>query len=476
VTLLVWLNTAVLAYFLVANTFYAVLLTLAALELRSYKLVNLADSRWRLLQSENAPVLSMLVPAHNEAATIVESARAMLGLYYPNLEIVVINDGSTDLTVQMLTDHFDLVETAAVFRQVLPTEPVLKLYRSRLHPMLVVVDKVGGGKADALNAGLNVAAGRLVCALDADTVVEPVALQQLVWPFLTNDDMLAAGGTIRVANGSEFRRGRVTRVRTPRRALPGFQVVEYVRAFLFGRLGWNRLGGNLIVSGAFGLFDRRAMLDAGGYVPDTVGEDMELAVRLRRHSYELGRPGKVAFIADPVAWTEAPSTFRQLARQRDRWHRGLADVLWRHRRMMLNPRYGTLGLIGYPYFLFVELLGPVVEAIGLLGLAAGLLLGAVDGAFAVLFFLAAYGFGLCLTAFAISLEEFGFHRSERVFDRLLLLGWATLEPLGYRQLTVVWRLRGLYRYLRNRSDWGAQSRTGFAAKAPPATVVDLESG
>jgi len=243
-------------------------------------------------------------------------------------------------------------------------------------------------------------------------------------------------------------------------------VVEYLRAFLFGRLGWNRLGGNLIVSGAFGLFDRLATQAAGGYEAATVGEDMELAVRLRRRSYEIGRPGKIAFVPDPVAWTEAPSTLRVLGRQRDRWHRGLSDVLWRNQKVLFTPWYGTLGLVGYPYFLFVELLGPVVEALGLVVLAFSIVVGAVDLSFAITFFLVAYGYGLVLALCSIALEEFGFHRSAGIRDRLLLFGWALLEPLGYRQLTVFWRLRGIYKYLRGNTDWGVMSRAGFTEPPP----------
>ena len=339
---------------------------------------------------------------------------------------------------------------------------VVGLYRSRRHPNLVVVDKRNGGKADALNAGLNVATRRLVCALDADTLIEPDAMQRMVRPFVRRDDVVAAGGTIRVVNGSQVRGGRVALVRAPRRTLGGCQVVEYLRAFLFGRLGWNRLGGNLIISGAFGLFDREAVLAAGGYAHDTVGEDMELVLRLRRRSYEAGDIKRIVFIPDPVAWTEAPETLRVLGRQRDRWHRGLADVLLRHRAVMFRRRYRALGLLVYPYFFIIELLAPLVEAVGFAGLAAGLLLGAVDWSFAVLFFLVAYGYGLCLTTFTLVLDELSFHRYERLRDRFLLLGWAVIESLGYRQLTVVWRLRGLVKYLRGRTDWGTMERKGFA--------------
>jgi cellulose synthase/poly-beta-1,6-N-acetylglucosamine synthase-like glycosyltransferase len=466
-------NAAILGYLVATNTFFLVLLVAAAWELRTELLKYRADGRWRLLSSRAAPTVSLLAPAHNEAATIAESVRSMLGLHYPNLEVVVIDDGSADETLQVLIEEFRLVALAPVFRQSLPTKPVTALYRSQTHPSLVVVEKQNGGKADALNAGLNVASGRLACAVDADTLIEPEAIQQMVWPFVTTTDTLAAGGTIRVVNGSQVRGGRVTRIRAPYRGLGGFQIIEYLRAFLLGRLGWNRLGGNLIISGAFGLFDRAAVVDAGGYALRTVGEDMELAVRLRRRAYEVGRPGRVVFVPDPVAWTEAPETLRVLGRQRDRWHRGLADVLWRNRGLAFNPRYRTLGLVGYPYFLLVELLGPVVEAAGLLVLLAGLALGVTDLRFAALFFLGAYGYGLCLSAFSMLLEELSFHRYDTMRDRLILLGWLVVEPLGYRQLTVLWRLRGLVKYLRRRSDWGVMPRRGFGGPSPtpPRTPV-----
>jgi cellulose synthase/poly-beta-1,6-N-acetylglucosamine synthase-like glycosyltransferase len=258
------------------------------------------------------------------------------------------------------------------------------------------------------------------------------------------------------------RSGRVVERRAPRRALPGVQAIEYVRAFLFGRLGWNSFGGNLIISGAFGLFRRQAVADAGGYLHETVGEDIELVVRLRRRGRETGGPERVVFVPDPVAWTEAPESVRVLGRQRDRWHRGLADTLWRHRRLLFNPRYGALGSVSYPYFLFVELFAPLVEAFGLLALPAALALGAVNLQFAVLLFIVAYGYGLLLTISSLMLEELSGQPYSRFSDRLRLIPWAIVESLGYRQLTVVWRIRGLWKYLRKRSDWGAMTRTGFA--------------
>jgi len=263
---------------------------------------------------------------------------------------------------------------------------------------------------------------------------------------------VAVGGIVRVVNGAVVRGGQVVLPRAPRRALTGFQVVEYLRGFLFGRLGWNLLGGNLIISGAFGLFRRQAIIAIQGYAHDTVGEDIELVFRLRRRGYETQGPHQVIYVPDSVAWTEAPELLRVLSRQRQRWHCGLFDTLWRHRRVLLNPRYGAMGLVGYPYFFFVEFLGPMVEAMGLVGVVAGLLLGALDVPFVLLFFLGAYGYDLVLTACVLLFEEVSFHRYEGMRDRLWLLLWMLLEYFGYRQLTVLWRLCGFCKFWRRRTD------------------------
>ena len=452
---------AVLAYFLAVNGWYLVLLVSSLLELRHHMLLITDESRHLLLSSTLSPTISILAPAYNEEATIETSLRALLALQYPSLEIIVISDGSKDRTVQVLIEKFALVAVKTIYEQRIRTKPVRSLYRSSTYSSLVVVDKENGGKADALNVGLSFARGELVCAMDADTLIEADGLQRMVRPFLYATDVVATGGTIRVVNGSQVKHGRVAKTAVPTHMLAGMQVVEYLRAFLFGRLGWNRLGGNIIISGAFGLFQREAVVNAGGYLHDTVGEDMELVLRLKRLSYEQGGPGKIGFVPDPVAWTEVPESAAVLGRQRDRWHRGLADVLWRHRRMLFNPRYGVTGLFVFPYYAFVELLAPVVEAVGLIGLLFGLVFGVVDWKFAGLFYLTAYGLGTALTAFTLILEDISFHRYETFRDRVLLFWWALLENLGYRQLTVFWRLRGLWKYMRGRKDWGAMERKGF---------------
>ena len=451
----------VLIYFLGVNGWYLILLVSSLLEMRRHMQLITDESRHLLLSSTLSPTISILAPAFNEEATIEASLRALLALQYPQLEVIVISDGSKDETVKVLVERFDLVPVKTIYERRINTKPVRNLYRSSTYPSLVVVDKENGGKADALNVGLSFARGELVCAMDADTLIEGDGLQRMVRPFLYATDVVATGGTIRVVNGSEVKFGRIVRTRVTTHALAGIQVVEYLRAFLFGRLGWNRLGGNIIISGAFGLFRRESVVSAGGYLHDTVGEDMELVLRLKRLSYENGGPGTIAFVPDPVAWTEVPETLKVLGRQRDRWHRGLADVLWRHRRMFANPRYGVTGLFVLPYYVFVELLAPVFEAVGLITLAFGLIFGIIDWRFAVLFWLTAYGLGTALTAFTLILEDISFHRYNTFRDRGLLFWWALMENLGYRQMTVYWRLRGLWKFLLGRKDWGVMDRKGF---------------
>lgn len=470
---LVRLDAAICIYFFFVNSCYALLLASAAWEMLCHARALRGERLVSGLSSGLAPSISLLAPAYNEAATVRESVGALLSLSYPGLEMVLVNDGSTDETLAVLKTHFELVPLYPIYRKHLVTKPVRGLYRSRRFPDLLVVDKENGGKADALNAGLQLASGELVCSIDADTLIEPDALLRMVRPFLESEAVLGAGGTIRVANGSRFHHGRVTAPRVPRRALEGIQVVEYLRAFLFGRLGWNRLGGNMIIAGAFGLFRREAVIEAGGYASDTVGEDMELVLRLRRRAYESRTRHRITFIPDPVAWTEVPARAHILGRQRDRWHRGLAEVLWRHRAVLCNPRYKALGLVVFPYFVFVELLAPVVEILGLAGIGAGLALGLIDVPFALLFFAVAYAYGVVLSAAALVLEELNFHRYERLWERLLLLVWAAVEPLGYRQLTVLWRLQGLFKFLRKRKDWGAMERRGFGAM--PVRLPKTES-
>lgn len=461
---LVWVDHAVIVYFLILNSFYALLLLLAIPELMEHWRIS-DDENLRLLRGADVvPPISVLVPAFNEEATIVPSVLSFLTLEYPSLEVVVVNDGSTDKTMDTLIAAYELYETPAAYPEVVPTAQVRACYRSRVYSKLTCLDKANGGKGDSLNAALNAARFSYVLAVDADTLIERDALLRLARPFLLGEPVAAVGATVRVVNGSTVRHGVVTVPRVDGRWLPGVQTVEYLRAFLFGRLGWNRLGGSLIISGAFGLFKQEHLQAVGGYNTGSVTEDMDVVLRLHKHLRATGSADRVRFIPDPVAWTEVPFTLSGLHRQRERWHRGLISTLIAHRDVCFNPRYGRMGFIAFPFFLFGEMLAPLVEVVGYLAFAVSLYLGIADTGYALLFLLVSVGFGLLLSLWATVLEEVSFRRYPAFRDFLLLIWFSVIEAFGYRQITIWFRLHSFWRYIRRDLRWGAMEREGFEGR------------
>jgi cellulose synthase/poly-beta-1,6-N-acetylglucosamine synthase-like glycosyltransferase len=387
----------------------------------------------------------------------------LLQLNYPTAEVVFINDGSKDNTLEVMTKEFDLVKTERVYVQTISTNAVRGIYVSQKPQFknLIVVDKVNGGKADALNVGINVSRYPLVCAIDADSILEDDALLKVVKPFLDHEHAIAVGGIVRIANGCTINRGKVTNVRLSKKLLPSFQVIEYYRAYLSGRMGWGAINGLLIISGAFGLFKRDIVLKCGGYKHDTVGEDMELVVRMHRYCIENNIPYRVEFVPDPVCWTEAPETLKILGRQRNRWHRGLLDTLLIHKKMMFNKRYGVLGLVSVPYFALIELFGPVIEGIGYIVVGIGFYLNKVNVEMFILFFVVSVIYGVLFSISAVILEEISFHRYPRTRDLIKLLILGVFENFGYRQITVWWRIKAFWDYWRGVKSWGAMTRVGF---------------
>jgi cellulose synthase/poly-beta-1,6-N-acetylglucosamine synthase-like glycosyltransferase len=456
-----WLDVIILIYFIVLNSFYILLVALSLPDIvQRFRETN-QERFERLLKSESVPPITILAPAYNEEEGILPSVRSMLNLSYPHVEVVVINDGSKDGTMAKLIREFNLIEVPPAIQVTILTQPIKSFYRSRDYPNLKVLDKVNGGKADSLNAGINACSTPFFMAVDADTIIDRDALRRMIRPMLTRKHTIASGSTIRVANDCKVEYGRVIEVNYPRKILPAIQVVEYLRAFLFGRLGWNHLGGNLVISGAFGLFDRAAVLAVGGYLTDTVGEDMELTVRLHRYFRDQKLPYRVQFIPDPVAWTEVPADFQSLAKQRERWHRGLIDTLSRHRDMFLNPKYGMVGMLSFPVFVIGEMMAPVVEFVGYIGLVFGLIFHAVNLPFAILFFMAAWGLMIILTIFSIIMEETTFRKYTKFTDLLKMFMYSLLENIGYRQVTVFWRLKGFWNYFRGVKNWNKTKRVGF---------------
>jgi cellulose synthase/poly-beta-1,6-N-acetylglucosamine synthase-like glycosyltransferase len=465
---IIGINYLALTYFALLNAAYLITSLFAFKALRRYsRRLNSLDVE-ELLRKAGAPPVTVLLPAYNEEAGCVESVRSLLHLNYPEFEVMVINDGSTDGTLERLKETYSLVPAMRAPTSELPTEGIRQIYRSRHQPRLWVIDKENGGKSDALNAGLNYCATPLFCAMDADGVIERDALIRLVRPFLENGETIAAGGIVRVLNGSEVRGGEVGQVMLPKSLLARFQVVEYLRAFLAGRMGWDALGVLLIISGAFGVFKRSLVVEAGGFSRDTVGEDMELVVRLHRIAREKKIPYRVTFVPDPVAWTEAPESLRTLGRQRDRWQRGLLQSLHTHRKMLFNPRYGRVGMVGYPYFYLLEGLGPVVEIFGYTAFIIAVAMGWVSTPFVIAFLALALVFGIAISVASVALEELVFRRYAKLSDFLQLFALAVVENFGYRQMLTFWRFRGVFARSGRSQVWGKHDRKGIGSGKPAA--------
>jgi len=470
-TLVTTTDLAILVYFLVLNSCYAVLLILSIPEIWEQTRLAEDEDFQRLMQSDALPPITILVPAYNESATIETSVTAILTLEFRNYEVVVVNDGSRDDTMERLRHAFDLYEIPRVYPEIIPTKPLRALYRSRTRSRLLVLDKENGGKADSLNAAINASRFPLVIAVDADTLIEPDALLRLTRPFLLGREIAAVGGTVRVANDCTVKDGRVTDARVSKRIIPGIQVVEYLRAFLFGRLGWNRIGGNLVISGAFGLFRKEYVMAVGGYRTTSIVEDLDLVVRMHRYLKQNKIKYEMPFIPDPVAWTEVPESLKILSRQRERWHRGLIAAMWQYKTMLFNPRYGRIGFLAVPFFAFGEMLAPVVELLGYVITAVGLAFGFVNVSFALLFLLVAWGYGMLLSIWAVVLEEVSFRRYRRFGDLFRLLLFASLENFGYRQLTVWWRLMAFANIAKGVHAWGDMTRKGFGKTSVAALLT-----
>jgi cellulose synthase/poly-beta-1,6-N-acetylglucosamine synthase-like glycosyltransferase len=461
------------AYFVVFSVFHAWLLVMAAIDLRRYsRNVVIANLR-RTVRSPLAPPISVLVPAYNEEAGIIESVSSLLALDYPNFEVVVVSDGSSDQTVAQMIKGFDLEQVDRPTPPYVEHEEVTGVYVPKGRLNLILIDKGNGGKADALNAGINFSKYPIVCAIDADSILEQDALVKTAMPFIEDPErVMVSGGLIRVANGCTIESGRMVEAKLPRTSLPMFQVVEYLRAFFGARTGWSAVNGLLIVSGAFGLFRKDAVIAAGGYSTDTVGEDMELVVKIHRTMREQKRPYRVVYIPDPVCWTETPESMRILRKQRRRWHRGSIEALLMHRKMFMNPRYGVAGMVAMPAVLLFEILGPMIELGGYVFAIYAFATGGIALPVFLLFLSVSVLYGLILSFGAIALEDatFGRHPGWDQLGRILL--YAVLENCGYRQISHVWKMEGIWDVIHG-GEWGAMERKGLGATEPVQQEVGL---
>lgn len=417
---------------------------------------------WRRF-SDISPPIAVLVPAFNEEKSIVDSLRSILALNYPSFEVIAINDGSHDGTLQAMIDGFGLKQASRAYEEAVTCKEIRGVYASPDYPRLFVVDKANGGKSDALNAGINLSRAPIFCAIDADSILEPDALLRAVRPFI--DDpvrTVAVGGTIRIANGCRIEGGRVVEVGLPRNLLATLQTVEYLRAFLMARLAWSRMGALTIVSGAFGMFRRRIAVAVGGYSHGTVGEDFELVIKIHRYMREQQRDYAVTFVPEPVCWTEAPESLTVLGRQRSRWQRGALETFVRHRDILLRPRYGRIGSLGMVHVLLVDVIGPPVEVTGYLLVPVLWALGMLSPDYLLAYLALTFVYGIFVSIGSLLLAKLQLQRFPRVRDVGVLAMIAVFENFGYRQINNFWRLRGLWQYLRGAQGWGVMTRVGFS--------------
>lgn len=461
----------VLAYFSVLALMYALWGYIGLRVIIVYSRELSKTALMDLLHREYYEAVSILIPAFNEELTIVASIKSMLKLEHPDFEVIVANDGSTDRTLDVMIAAFAFAEVPVAHSQPVRTEPVRRVFRSLRYPNLTVVDKVNGGQADAINAALNTARNPLVCVVDADSALDSQALVRASRLFVEDESVVAVGGTLRPLNGAVVRDGHVLELRAPKRWAERIQVLEYARAFFANRAAWSRFNALPIISGAFGLFRRSATLEVGGWWPGTVANDMDITLKLHRYAREHGRPCRIVFTPDPICWTEVPSTFLGLARQRHGWARGLIEVLWRHRRMLFNPRYGRLGMFSIPYLWFFEAFAVIVETLGYAYIFASWALGLLNPTFALLFLALAILYGIMLSELAMGIETLLLSRYSRPRDRAVLFAASVVEHLGLRQILLLVRFVATFQVRSHRGRWWRLERQGYLNGSEP-----IESG
>ena len=431
---------------------------------------------YRLLASSpHNPSVSIIAPAYNEGANIIENVRSLLSIYYSNLEVIIVNDGSKDDSLSKLIAAYDLQIAEVDYNTAIQTKEVKGIYKSTnpVYKKLIVIDKANGGKADALNVGINVSSNDYIVCIDVDCVLEQDALLKLIKPFIDETDkkVIATGGVVRIANSCVIENGKLVKVRLPKNYLARMQALEYIRAFLLARMAWARLNGLLLISGAFGAFDKKIAIEAGGYDHKTVGEDMELVVRMRRLMEERNEPYRVSFIPDPLCWTEAPESFKILGRQRNRWTRGTIETLKMHRKMFFNPSYKLLGLLSYPYWFFFEMCSPLVEFFGFIVFLALASFGLINWVTFFAFLAFVISFGYLYSAFAIFMEVYTYNQYNRRIDVFKLLLTALTEPFIFHPFVVWCGIKGYIDYLRKKNSWGEMTRKGLGDKQAAVAVA-----
>ena len=433
-----------------------------------YKNKNSFGDLSKVMASPIAPSITIIAPAYNEGLNIVENIRSLLSLKYVNYEVMVVNDGSKDDTLEKMIAAYDLEKIDKPIDPNLKSKPIRGIYRSkhRSFSKLTVIDKEIGGNSDAVNCGIYLSENDYVGCIDVDCLLKPDALLHVVKSFTqrSKKKVIAVGGVIRVANSCRITGGALEQINLPKKWVAKFQLLEYTRSFLLGRMAWGRIDSLLIISGAFGFFDRQIALAVGGYDTSTVGEDMEIIFRMRRYMHDLRQPYTIEYIPDPLCWTEVPEDLKMLVNQRDRWARGNLETLFKHKDMFFNSRFGRLGLISYPYWFFYEWLAPLLEFFGFFTIILFGYLGILNWSFFLALTATIYAFSIMFSFYAILWDVYTYNEYTKTKDILTLMLCAIIEPLTFHPVVVWAAIRGNYKKLTGKkAGWGSQVRKGLGS-------------
>lgn len=454
-------QTTILIYMVIVLAIYVIMLIFALIELNNDKKLSRESVDESLQNIDYMHPVSILVPAYNESINIVNTVQSLLSSRYPEYEIIIINDGSKDDTLDVAIEAFKMRRINKVVRKSLPTKDIRGIYMSTVNPRILLIDKENGGKADSLNCGINLSSYDYFCSIDGDCILGENSIAQVMAPMVEDPTVIAAGGNVKIANGSDIQMGKLMKYALSNRPLVMMQVIEYFRAFLMGRITFSRFNMVFIISGAFSIFSKKEVIEVGGYLRDTIGEDMELVVRLHRLIRRKDKHKKIKFLSHPICWTEAPETISQLKRQRSRWHQGLIESLWRNKTIFLNPRYGGVAYVTFPYFLFIECLGPIIEFGGYLYLVYAFFTGRIFLEFAVLLLLLFVINGALFSMVSVIMEAWIMKRYLSPKDILRLFILAMTEIFWYKPMTLWFRLVGIWNYVRGKSSWGDMERKGL---------------
>ncbi|RKR08431.1 cellulose synthase/poly-beta-1,6-N-acetylglucosamine synthase-like glycosyltransferase [Flavobacterium sp. 90] len=423
-----------------------------------------------LIRSNHILGVSIVAPAFNEGVNIVYNVKSLLSLTYPKFEIIIVNDGSSDNTLEKLITEFDLVKIDFYYQEKIVTQPVRGHYKSTnpVYSRLLIVDKINGkSKADASNAGINSSQYPLFLCTDVDCILKSNTILKLAKPFMENETrVIATGAGIRISNSCDIKEGFLYKVHYPKEWYPRFQELEYVRSFLFGRMAWSQINGLLLVSGGLGMFDKDIVIKAGGYWHQSLGEDMELITRMRKYMHDTKENFLIKYIPESLCWTEVPSTREIFLRQRIRWARGLVQTLYLHRKMFLNPKYGRTAFVVLPFFFSFEFLVPIIEFTGIITLIASFVFGIINFQFLFLISFLVYLFYLSITIISILIDEILYKSYASYKELITLIGMAIIEPFVYHPITIYASLKGYWHFFRKKEQkWGVMVRKGFESPA-----------